>query len=223
MVRHAKAAGEHFAFRCPLDADFSVSQSWAGDAIKSSKTPAAPELPEIGIASGPHVELDTQGLRGEGTPRCRARRSTPKLTTPRFAPKSPPKLRAHTRIRSMRPLRRVRHSKRCWRAIAVKRTTPAPAPPPPQPSPPRARQSSSTTGSPHGASGQPRGQVLARFVYDDPSCADPNYLLVEKRVDGAGKRSFFSTTAPMAHGFSALKGPTPSAKFRTAWGRCGPS
>ena len=67
----------------------------------------------------------------------------------------------------------------------------APPSPPPPPAASRPQQSSSTTGSPHGSTGQPRGQVLARFVYDDPSRADPNYLLVEKRVDGAGKRAFF--------------------------------
>jgi RecA-family ATPase len=31
LVRHAKAAGEHFHFKCPLDANFVVGPSWAGE------------------------------------------------------------------------------------------------------------------------------------------------------------------------------------------------
>jgi DNA polymerase I len=37
LVRHAKAAGEHFNFKCPLDADFVVGPSWAGE-IATNKT-----------------------------------------------------------------------------------------------------------------------------------------------------------------------------------------
>jgi hypothetical protein len=63
-----------------------------------------------------------------------------------------------------------------------------------------------TSGSPHSATGKPHGQVLARYVYDDPSRADPNYLLVEKRIDGAGKRSFFQYHRANGEWFAGVEG-----------------
>jgi DNA polymerase I-like protein with 3'-5' exonuclease and polymerase domains len=59
MVRHARAAGEHFAFKCPLDADFVVGRSWAGEPIDDAKVPEPPENPELEILSGANVELAT--------------------------------------------------------------------------------------------------------------------------------------------------------------------
>jgi DNA polymerase I-like protein with 3'-5' exonuclease and polymerase domains len=143
MVRHAKAAGEHFAFRCPLDADFTIGRSWAGEAPNASETP---KTTEIGIGSASNVELMTGDNHAAPCP------------PPPPPPPSPP-------------------------------LPPRTSSPPLQPSalPPR---SFSATGNPHGSSGQPRGQVLARFVYDEPSRPDPNYLLVEKRVASTGKHFF---------------------------------
>src|SRR5262249_13834727 len=55
MVRHAKTAGEHFKFRCPLDAEFVIGPSWAGEI--STNKPAAPDA-DCGaqnfVAQGPN-------------------------------------------------------------------------------------------------------------------------------------------------------------------------
>jgi DNA polymerase I-like protein with 3'-5' exonuclease and polymerase domains len=178
MVRHAKAAGEHFAFRCPLDADFSVGRSWAGEAInKSNKTSATPELPKMGIVSGSNVELDTAG------PDIRTPDQRDSTHDETKAPIEEIFDSAAQPLESLEALLAQYGGKND--ATTGKHDQPKPAPPP------HPRQTSSTTGSPHGSSGQPRGQVLARFVYDDPNRTDPNYLLVEKRIDGAGKKAFW--------------------------------
>src|SRR5262249_4109701 len=46
MVRYAKEAGEHYKLRLPLDADFNVGSSWAGDPTNKSKG-TAPEPPNV--------------------------------------------------------------------------------------------------------------------------------------------------------------------------------
>jgi RecA-family ATPase/DNA polymerase I-like protein with 3'-5' exonuclease and polymerase domains len=57
MVRWAIEAGEHYNFKVPLDADYKVGRSWAGDDPIDKSNGDAPEPPEIGIRSGPNVEL----------------------------------------------------------------------------------------------------------------------------------------------------------------------
>ena len=47
MVRYAKAAGEHFGFKCSLDADFAVGKSWAGEI--STNKPAKIASPVVHI------------------------------------------------------------------------------------------------------------------------------------------------------------------------------
>jgi hypothetical protein len=57
MVRWAKEAGEHYKFRCALDADYKVGRSWAGDIAPTAGKlaasaaievpPAAPEPPPL--------------------------------------------------------------------------------------------------------------------------------------------------------------------------------
>jgi DNA polymerase I-like protein with 3'-5' exonuclease and polymerase domains len=39
MVRHAKEAGEHYKFKVPLDASYSIGRSWAGEASTSKPDP----------------------------------------------------------------------------------------------------------------------------------------------------------------------------------------
>jgi hypothetical protein len=56
MKRYAGEAGEHYEFKVPLDADYKVGRSWAGDPINKSNG-NAPEPPKIGIGSGPNIEL----------------------------------------------------------------------------------------------------------------------------------------------------------------------
>jgi RecA-family ATPase len=54
------------------------------------------------------------------------------------------------------------------------------------------RRHSSSGTSPHGSTGAPRGDVRATYIYEHPDLPPPHhYLLVEKRVDAAGKRNFF--------------------------------
>jgi hypothetical protein len=55
LKRHASEAGEHDSFKVPLDADYKIGRSWAGDPINASN--GAPEPPKIAIESGPDVEL----------------------------------------------------------------------------------------------------------------------------------------------------------------------
>jgi hypothetical protein len=43
MVRWAKEPGEHYGFRCALDADYKIGRSWAGDVV----LPPAPEPPLV--------------------------------------------------------------------------------------------------------------------------------------------------------------------------------
>jgi RecA-family ATPase len=64
---------------------------------------------------------------------------------------------------------------------------PHPEPPPPRQAPPSGnggdRHHSSAGESPHGASGKPRGEQTATFIYNHPDRPAPHfYLLVEKRV-----------------------------------------
>ena len=54
------------------------------------------------------------------------------------------------------------------------------------------RRHSSTGDSPHGSTEAPRGNTLATYIYEHPDYPPPHfYLLVEKRIDAAGKRNFF--------------------------------
>jgi DNA polymerase I-like protein with 3'-5' exonuclease and polymerase domains len=53
MVRHAREAGEFYNFRVPLDADYKIGRSWAGDAVNGKAaeprpaiSPAPPTQPE---------------------------------------------------------------------------------------------------------------------------------------------------------------------------------
>jgi RecA-family ATPase/DNA polymerase I-like protein with 3'-5' exonuclease and polymerase domains len=55
MVRYAKEAGHAYGFKVPLDADYQVGQSWAGDPINNGD--AHRDLPEI--ATEPAVEAAT--------------------------------------------------------------------------------------------------------------------------------------------------------------------
>jgi hypothetical protein len=70
---------------------------------------------------------------------------------------------------------------------------PSVAPPPPGGNGSNAhRRHSSTSGSPHGNAGAPHGEVKATFIYFHPDHPPPHhYLLVEKRIDAAGKRNFW--------------------------------
>jgi hypothetical protein len=54
MVRWAKEAGEHYKFRCALDADYKVGRSWAGDVDAPIEAPsiAPATAPEVAEASG---------------------------------------------------------------------------------------------------------------------------------------------------------------------------
>jgi hypothetical protein len=62
MKRYATEAGEHYSFKVPLDADYKIGRSWAGDPINKSN--GVPEPPKIAIESGPDVELAAAGTDG---------------------------------------------------------------------------------------------------------------------------------------------------------------
>jgi DNA polymerase I-like protein with 3'-5' exonuclease and polymerase domains len=42
MVKHAKEPGEFYGFKVPLDADYKIGRSWAGEETKENNKPAAP-------------------------------------------------------------------------------------------------------------------------------------------------------------------------------------
>ena len=73
----------------------------------------------------------------------------------------------------------------------------SPSPAPSKASPPpgfsnEQRRHSSVGESPHGSAEAPRGNTLATYIYEHPDYPPPHfYLLVEKRIDAAGKRNFF--------------------------------
>jgi hypothetical protein len=48
MVRHAREAGEFYNFRVPLDADYKIGRSWAGEAVdgKTGAPQPAPTRPK---------------------------------------------------------------------------------------------------------------------------------------------------------------------------------
>jgi hypothetical protein len=76
----------------------------------------------------------------------------------------------------------------------------SPSPAPSKASPPpggngsdnKQQRHSSAGDSPHGSAEAPRGNTLATYIYEHPDYPPPHhYLLVEKRIDAAGKRNFF--------------------------------
>jgi DNA polymerase I-like protein with 3'-5' exonuclease and polymerase domains len=57
MVKHAKEAGESYQFKVPLDADYKIGRSWAGDPADNKSNDTAPAVTtDLGIGSGPNVE-----------------------------------------------------------------------------------------------------------------------------------------------------------------------
>jgi len=67
MVRHAKEAGEHYKLRLPLDADYNVGRSWAGEPSNKKLNGAAPEPSHVEPAAS-KLEALAQPPSGEASP-----------------------------------------------------------------------------------------------------------------------------------------------------------
>jgi RecA-family ATPase len=75
MVRRAKEAGQPFNFNVPLDADYKVGRSWAGDLVNNEITPEPPKAdsepkPELKSESKSEPELKPkkpEPQRGDGS------------------------------------------------------------------------------------------------------------------------------------------------------------
>ena len=64
MVRHAKAAGEHYKLEVPLDAAYTIGRSWAGDAPVDAEPQKAAEIPRS-AEPPPEPQPITQADRDE--------------------------------------------------------------------------------------------------------------------------------------------------------------
>ena len=63
MVRYAREAGEHFNFKVPLDAEYKVGRSWAGDLVDNTDAPE-PLGPEPDVEPESEPELEPEPQRG---------------------------------------------------------------------------------------------------------------------------------------------------------------
>jgi DNA polymerase I-like protein with 3'-5' exonuclease and polymerase domains len=70
MVHWAKEAGQYYGFKVPLDAEYKVGQSWAGDAASEKPVEAeiATELPSTTLESPP--SLEPPKVHGDGKIHC---------------------------------------------------------------------------------------------------------------------------------------------------------
>ena len=66
MVRHAKAAGEFYNFKVPLDADYKIGRSWAGEPLDTGASQHEPEtVPPQPVTQADLEEINV-ALRREG-------------------------------------------------------------------------------------------------------------------------------------------------------------
>ena len=56
LVRHAKEPGEFYGFRVPLDAEYKVGRSWAGDVVVSPRPFSAPSPQNDAVIVDEHDE-----------------------------------------------------------------------------------------------------------------------------------------------------------------------
>jgi DNA polymerase I-like protein with 3'-5' exonuclease and polymerase domains len=67
MVHYAKAAGPHYGFTVPLDADYTIGQSWAGDA--APKAPEGPAGADADASRCPVGKADPNASTGTAAPK----------------------------------------------------------------------------------------------------------------------------------------------------------
>jgi DNA polymerase I-like protein with 3'-5' exonuclease and polymerase domains len=162
MVKHAKEPGEFYGFKVPLDADYKIGKSWAGnpvdigsDAIKTrensdarrtvgnSRPKADPRVPD---GDGPHHQMHRENS-------ARLAMASEISETPEngidAAPEQKTDLEGQT----------------------------------------AAASASSYTHHTHGNSGPKQGRSIATWIYAHPK--QPNYLRVDKYVLASGERRFY--------------------------------
>ena len=54
MVRHAKEPGEYYGFKVPLDAEYKIGRSWAGEPVDGDSKPAAEPITPATADAGEH-------------------------------------------------------------------------------------------------------------------------------------------------------------------------
>jgi hypothetical protein len=180
MVKHAKEPGEFYKFKVPLDADYKIGRSWAGEAIKPTAPPQADYRNEINA-----------GLRREGIEPINWSNSDAghDLGNPRrqidtcVSDGDEPHPQVHRE-----------DSARLAVASEVFRTPENGIDPAPDQRTDLKEQTatantSSYTHRTHGNNGPKQGRSIATWIYAHPN--QPNYLRVDKHVLASGERRFY--------------------------------
>jgi RecA-family ATPase/DNA polymerase I-like protein with 3'-5' exonuclease and polymerase domains len=65
LVRHAKEAGEHYRLKVPLDAEYKIGRSWAGETTASATAPIAETIVNLPFTDTTPIDVETQIVGGD--------------------------------------------------------------------------------------------------------------------------------------------------------------